>query len=203
MSSATATIQQALPSPSTPPPTTKKETLSTPKASNATPLKLKKVAEPQRQPGNNNGSSNTVATTNSSTTDLAANDSNNNKITPPARSNNIKTPATASSTPTKSMTTAAVGASTVQRITSSKHEEFKNQLVHDVFGRDNKGRVPMEKVAMLIWQFRTDPAVVQFMAQFVAKVCPRPSIFLDVLSIQLMFGTRSLWWWCVCSIGRA
>ena len=52
----------------------------------------------------------------------------------------------------------------------SKNEEFKNQLVHDVFGRDNKGKVPMEKVAMLIWQFRDDPAVVQFMAQFVAKV---------------------------------
>jgi len=52
----------------------------------------------------------------------------------------------------------------------TKHEEFKNQLVHDVFGRDNKGKVPMEKVAMLIWQFRDDPAVVQFMAQFVAKV---------------------------------
>mmetsp|Transcript_22553 Transcript_22553/g.46868 ORF Transcript_22553/g.46868 Transcript_22553/m.46868 type:complete len:123 (+) Transcript_22553:269-637(+) len=53
---------------------------------------------------------------------------------------------------------------------SKKHEEFKNQLVHDVFGRENKGKVPMEKVAMLIWQFRDDPAVVQFMAQFVAKV---------------------------------
>ena len=51
-----------------------------------------------------------------------------------------------------------------------KHEEFKNQLVHDVFGRDNRGRVPMEKVTMLIWQFRDDPAVVQFMAQFVARV---------------------------------
>jgi hypothetical protein len=51
-----------------------------------------------------------------------------------------------------------------------KHEEFKNQLVHDVFGRDNKGRVPMEKVTMLFWQFRDDPAVVQFMAQFVARV---------------------------------
>lgn len=54
--------------------------------------------------------------------------------------------------------------------TKKKHEEFKNQLVHDVFGRDNKGRVPMEKVTMLIWQFRNDPAVVNFMAQFVAKV---------------------------------
>lgn len=152
----------------------KKETLSTPKASNATPLKLT-----QQQPSNNNnGSSNTVATTNSSTTDLAANDNNNNKITPPTRSNKIKTPATASSTPTKSTTTTAMAASSVQRITSSKHEEFKNQLVHDVFGRDNKGRVPMEKVAMLIWQFRTDPAVVQFMAQFVAKVC---SVYIYII----------------------
>ena len=55
-------------------------------------------------------------------------------------------------------------------IGKKNNEEFKNQLVHDVFGRDNKGKVPMEKVAMLIWQFRDDPAVVQFMAQFVAKV---------------------------------
>ena len=61
-------------------------------------------------------------------------------------------------------------ASTYTTPSIRKHEEFKNQLVHDVFERDNKGRVPMEKVAMLIWQFRDDPAVVQFMAQFVAKV---------------------------------
>jgi len=58
-----------------------------------------------------------------------------------------------------------------------KHEEFKNQLVHDVFGRDNKGRVPMEKVAMLIWQFRDDPAVVHFMAQFVAKFSGSRQVF--------------------------
>ena len=56
------------------------------------------------------------------------------------------------------------------RLPAKTHEEFKNQLVHDVFGRDNKGRVPMEKVVMLIWQFRDDPSVVQFMAQFVGKV---------------------------------
>ena len=62
-----------------------------------------------------------------------------------------------------------------------KHEEFKNQLVHDVFERDNKGRVPMEKVAMLIWQFRDDPAVVQFMAQFVAKVSYVLNFFIGCL----------------------
>ncbi|KAL7512375.1 hypothetical protein ACHAXN_010599 [Cyclotella atomus] len=59
----------------------------------------------------------------------------------------------------------------------TKHEEFKNQLVHDVFGRENKGKVPMEKVAMLIWQFRDDPAVVQFMAQFVAKFSGSRQVF--------------------------
>lgn len=65
-----------------------------------------------------------------------------------------------------------------------KHEEFKNQLVHDVFGRDNKGRVPMEKVTMLIWQFRDDPAVVQFMAQFVARVSFVCSILYNVFVQQ-------------------
>lgn len=67
---------------------------------------------------------------------------------------------------------------------ANKKQEFKNQLVHDVFGRDNKGRVPMEKVAMLIWQFRDDPAVVQFMAQFVAKV--RISFSLLLLLVELL-----------------
>ena len=57
-----------------------------------------------------------------------------------------------------------------------KHEAFKSRLVDDVFGKESKlgskgGRtIPMEKVTMLIWQFRDDPAVVQFMAQFIAKV---------------------------------
>jgi hypothetical protein len=41
--------------------------------------------------------------------------------------------------------------------------------VNDVFGKD-QDRVQMEKVMMLLWQFRDDPTVVQFMAQFVAKV---------------------------------
>ena len=47
---------------------------------------------------------------------------------------------------------------------------FDDRLVDDVFGKDNQGKVQMEKVMMLIWQFRDDPTVVQFMAQFVAKV---------------------------------
>ena len=32
------------------------------------------------------------------------------------------------------------------------------------------GRVPMDKVMMLIWHFRYDPDVVRFMAAFVEKV---------------------------------
>lgn len=70
-----------------------------------------------------------------------------------------------------------------------KHEEFKTQLVHDVFGRENKGKVPMEKVAMLIWQFRDDPAVVQFMAQFVAKVSSVLVVcwFLRLFMLSFMF----------------
>eukprot|EP00574_Skeletonema_japonicum_P005933 CAMPEP_0201715824 /NCGR_PEP_ID=MMETSP0593-20130828/1920_1 /ASSEMBLY_ACC=CAM_ASM_000672 /TAXON_ID=267983 /ORGANISM="Skeletonema japonicum, Strain CCMP2506" /LENGTH=1039 /DNA_ID=CAMNT_0048205431 /DNA_START=149 /DNA_END=3268 /DNA_ORIENTATION=- len=83
------------------------------------------------------------------------------------------TPKSAGTTPTKSASNNSAAAAKQQpaqpHASSRKHEEFKNQLVHDVFGRDNKGRVPMEKVTMLIWQFRDDPAVVQFMAQFVAR----------------------------------
>mmetsp|Transcript_20823 Transcript_20823/g.60616 ORF Transcript_20823/g.60616 Transcript_20823/m.60616 type:complete len:1047 (-) Transcript_20823:479-3619(-) len=57
-----------------------------------------------------------------------------------------------------------------------KHEDFKNRLVDDVLGKE-AGRVPMEKVVMLLWQFRDDPAVVQFMAQFVAKYAGSHDVF--------------------------
>lgn len=45
----------------------------------------------------------------------------------------------------------------------------------DVLGQegeraDGERSVPMEKVVMLIWQFRDDPTVVTFMARFVTKV---------------------------------
>ena len=66
----------------------------------------------------------------------------------------------------------ASGSAAGRRLVAKKHEEFKNQLVHDVFARDNRGRVPMEKVTMLIWQFRDSQEVVRFMAQFVATVSP-------------------------------
>lgn len=55
---------------------------------------------------------------------------------------------------------------------SAKHEAFKNRLIEDVFGSNSASdKVPMEKVVMLLWQFRDDPSVITFMARFVAKVC--------------------------------
>mmetsp|Transcript_22378 Transcript_22378/g.33061 ORF Transcript_22378/g.33061 Transcript_22378/m.33061 type:complete len:902 (+) Transcript_22378:101-2806(+) len=59
-------------------------------------------------------------------------------------------------------------------------EEFKTCLVNDVFGSDNQGKIPMEKVVMLIWQFRDDPNVVKFMAQFVAKFAGSRDVFAGV-----------------------
>ena len=75
---------------------------------------------------------------------------------------------------------------------SALREEFKNQLVRDVFEKDNRGKVPMEKVAMLIWQFRDDPAVVHFMAQFVAKV--RCVVIVCVIDVLVCFC-------CMCLLG--
>jgi hypothetical protein len=44
------------------------------------------------------------------------------------------------------------------------------RLVDDVLGEGAGDKVPMEKVVMLIWQFRDDPSVVTFLARFIAKV---------------------------------
>lgn len=45
------------------------------------------------------------------------------------------------------------------------------RLIEEVLGPDTRAdRVPMEKVVMIIWQFREDPQVVKFMTRFVAKV---------------------------------
>jgi len=53
---------------------------------------------------------------------------------------------------------------------SLEKEEFKERLVDDVFGEDAAdGKVQMDKVTMLIWAFRDDPRVVEFLAQFVSK----------------------------------
>lgn len=58
-----------------------------------------------------------------------------------------------------------------------RHEDFKSRLINDVFGEDNKGKVPMDKVMLLIWQFRDDPTVVEFMAQFVSRFANSRDVF--------------------------
>lgn len=52
----------------------------------------------------------------------------------------------------------------------AEHEAFRQKLIDDVLGDGANDRVPMEKVVMLIWQYREDPQVVKFMTRFVAKV---------------------------------
>ena len=59
-----------------------------------------------------------------------------------------------------------------------REDEFKSKLVNDVFGKDSGLRIPIEKIMLLIWQFRDDPGVVKFMAQFVAKVSLKGCMFL-------------------------
>ncbi len=45
------------------------------------------------------------------------------------------------------------------------------RLVTEVLGKDSaEDKVPMEKIVMLIWQFRDDKNVAKFMTRFVAKV---------------------------------
>jgi len=46
---------------------------------------------------------------------------------------------------------------------------YYHSLVDEVLGKETGDKVQMEKVMMLIWQFRDDPTVVTFMARFVAK----------------------------------
>jgi hypothetical protein len=43
-------------------------------------------------------------------------------------------------------------------------------LVEEVLGSESSDKVPMEKVVMLLWQFRDDPSVITFMARFISKV---------------------------------
>jgi hypothetical protein len=54
--------------------------------------------------------------------------------------------------------------------TSLRYTTLCDSLVDDVLGQSAGDKVQMEKVVMLIWQFRDDPSVVTFMARFVAKV---------------------------------
>jgi phosphatidylinositol 4-kinase len=59
----------------------------------------------------------------------------------------------------------------------SEHEAFKSRLIDEVLGKDAGDKVPIEKVVMIIWQFRDDPQVVKFMTRFVAKFSGSKHVF--------------------------
>lgn len=59
----------------------------------------------------------------------------------------------------------------------NEHETFKQKLVEEVLGPSSGDRVPMEKVVMIIWQFRDDPQVVTFMTRFVSKFAGSRHVF--------------------------
>jgi len=62
----------------------------------------------------------------------------------------------------------------------SEHEAFKARLIDEVLGKDAGDTVPMEKVVMIIWQFRDDPQVVKFMTRFVAKFSGSKAVFAGI-----------------------
>ena len=49
-------------------------------------------------------------------------------------------------------------------------EDFQKKLIDEVLGKDAGDKVSMEKVVMIIWQFRDDKDVIKFMTRFVCKV---------------------------------
>jgi hypothetical protein len=49
-------------------------------------------------------------------------------------------------------------------------EAFQKKLIDEVLGKDAGDKVSMEKVMMIIWQFRYDKDVIKFMTRFVCKV---------------------------------
>mmetsp|Transcript_4375 Transcript_4375/g.10930 ORF Transcript_4375/g.10930 Transcript_4375/m.10930 type:complete len:935 (-) Transcript_4375:2633-5437(-) len=60
---------------------------------------------------------------------------------------------------------------------TKEQERFRAKMVEEVLGNDNNGKVPMEKVVLIIWQYRDDPAVVKFMTRFVAKFAGSRDVF--------------------------
>lgn len=51
------------------------------------------------------------------------------------------------------------------------------RLVEEVLGPKSSDKVPIEKVVMIIWQFRDDPQVVKFMTRFVSKFAGSRHVF--------------------------
>jgi hypothetical protein len=79
---------------------------------------------------------------------------------------------------------------TTARATAKEQESFRARMIDEVLGTDNNGKVPMEKVVLIIWQYRDDPQVVKFMTRFVAKVC---SCLFDLVVRFTCWCTVVIW----------
>mmetsp|Transcript_86811 Transcript_86811/g.250779 ORF Transcript_86811/g.250779 Transcript_86811/m.250779 type:complete len:879 (-) Transcript_86811:1573-4209(-) len=62
-------------------------------------------------------------------------------------------------------------------VSKDEHEAFKQRLVEEVLGPNSGNKVSMEKVVMIIWQFRDDPQVIKFMTRFVSKFAGSRHVF--------------------------
>jgi len=56
-------------------------------------------------------------------------------------------------------------------------EDFQKKLIDEVLGKDAGDKVSMEKVVMIIWQFRDDKDVIKFMTRFVCKFAGSRDVF--------------------------
>lgn len=57
-----------------------------------------------------------------------------------------------------------------EELERKKDDDFQKTLIDEVLGKDDGDKVSMEKVMMIIWQFREDKDVIKFMTRFVTKV---------------------------------
>jgi hypothetical protein len=80
---------------------------------------------------------------------------------------------------------------------------FDYRLIDDVLGKSSDDRVPIEKVMMIIWQFRDDPQVVKFMTRFVAKVSylregPLRTLAWQLILFSIMYLLLLVCWISPC-----
>jgi phosphatidylinositol 4-kinase len=64
-----------------------------------------------------------------------------------------------------------------EELERKKDDDFRKTLIDEVLGKDDGDKVSMEKVMMIIWQFREDKDVIKFMTRFVTKFAGSREIF--------------------------
>mmetsp|Transcript_6258 Transcript_6258/g.15485 ORF Transcript_6258/g.15485 Transcript_6258/m.15485 type:complete len:1206 (-) Transcript_6258:200-3817(-) len=63
------------------------------------------------------------------------------------------------------------------QMSNENDEAFKKKLIDEVLGKDAGDKVSMEKIVMIIWQFRDDEDVITFMTRFVSKFAGSRDVF--------------------------